>query len=50
MRIGIIGAGQLGQMLGFAAHELGHECLFLDPADDPPARVVGPVIEVDRSK
>jgi 5-(carboxyamino)imidazole ribonucleotide synthase len=45
MRIGIIGAGQLGQMLGIAARELGHECLFLDPSDDPPARVVGPVIQ-----
>jgi 5-(carboxyamino)imidazole ribonucleotide synthase len=45
VRIGIIGAGQLGQMLGFAAQELGHECLFLDPSDDPPARVVGPVIQ-----
>jgi len=45
MRIGIIGAGQLGQMLGFAARELGHSCCFLDPADDPPARVAGPVIQ-----
>lgn len=45
MRIGIIGAGQLGQMLGFAARDLGHECVFLDPAEDPPARVVGPVIQ-----
>ena len=45
MRIGIIGAGQLGQMLGFAARKLGHSCCFLDPSDDPPARVVGPVIQ-----
>jgi len=45
MRIGIIGAGQLGQMLGFAARELGHSCFFLDPSDDPPARVIGPVIQ-----
>ena len=45
MRIGIIGAGQLGQMLGFAARELGHSCIFLDPSDDPPARVVGSVIQ-----
>lgn len=43
MRIGIIGAGQLGQMLGVAARELGHECRFLDPADAPPAATVGPV-------
>ena len=45
MRIGIIGAGQLGQMLGYAARDLGHECFFLDPADQPPAATVGPVIQ-----
>ena len=44
MRIGIIGAGQLGQMLGEAAKELGHECLFLDPSENPPASTVGDVI------
>jgi 5-(carboxyamino)imidazole ribonucleotide synthase len=43
MRIGIIGAGQLGQMLGFAAHELGDECHFIDPSDSPPAAVTGEV-------
>lgn len=47
MRIGIIGAGQLGQMLGFAARKLGHSCCFLDPSDDPPARVAGPVIQAN---
>ena len=45
MRIGIIGAGQLGQMLGFAARRLGHECYFLDPSEDPPAAKAGPVIQ-----
>jgi len=45
MRIGIIGAGQLGQMLGFAARDMGHSCCFLDPADNPPARSAGPVIQ-----
>ena len=44
MRIGIIGAGQLGQMLGFAARELGVECRFLDPSEAPPAAVCGEVI------
>ncbi len=44
MRIGIIGAGQLGQMLGEAARELGHECLFLDPSENPPASSVGEVV------
>ena len=43
MRIGVTGGGQLGQMLGFAAQALGHECLFLDPAENPPAAVVGKV-------
>ncbi len=44
MRIGIIGAGQLGQMLGFAARGLGDSCTFLDPAPDPPAARAGTVI------
>lgn len=45
MRIGVIGAGQLGQMLGIAARDLGHECVFLDPAESPPARNLGPVVQ-----
>ncbi|MGB5689439.1 MAG: 5-(carboxyamino)imidazole ribonucleotide synthase [Woeseiaceae bacterium] len=45
MRIGIIGAGQLGQMLGHAARDLGVECRFLDPADSPPAADCGEVIQ-----
>ncbi|MFQ5608981.1 MAG: ATP-grasp domain-containing protein, partial [Woeseiaceae bacterium] len=44
MRIGVIGAGQLGQMLGHAAADLGFECLFLDPSDKPPAASAGHVI------
>ncbi len=44
MRIGIIGAGQLGQMLGAAARDLGHSCCFLDPGADPPAASVGTVL------
>jgi len=36
MRIGIVGAGQLGQMLGFAARDLGLECRFVDPSDALP--------------
>lgn len=47
MRIGIIGAGQLGLMLGEAATELGHHCLFLDPAESPPAARVGEVLRAD---
>jgi 5-(carboxyamino)imidazole ribonucleotide synthase len=45
MRIGIIGAGQLGQMLGFAARELGVECRFVDPSTNPPAAACGEVIQ-----
>ena len=44
MRIGIIGAGQLGQMLGFAARDMGVECRFVDPSDSPPASCAGDVI------
>ena len=45
MRIGIIGAGQLGQMLGFAARQLGMQCRFVDPAPAPPAATCGPVTQ-----
>ena len=45
MRIGIIGAGQLGQMLGNAARELGYECRFIDPSKSPPAASTGTVIQ-----
>lgn len=44
MRIGIIGAGQLGQMLGFAARDMGVECVFLDPSENPPAAACGNVL------
>lgn len=43
--VGIIGAGQLGRMLGFAGQKMGLEFVFLDPSDDPPAAVVGPVLQ-----
>ena len=45
MRIGIIGAGQLGRMLGFAARDLNVECCFLDPSISPPAGTCGRVIQ-----
>jgi len=44
MRVGIIGAGQLGQMLGLAGKHLGLEFTFLDPAPEPPAGITGRVI------
>jgi len=45
IRIGIIGAGQLGQMLGHAARDLDVECCFIDPTDSPPAADCGAVIQ-----
>ncbi len=44
-KVGIIGAGQLGQMLGYAGKRLGLDCVFLDPSDNPPAATVGPVLK-----
>ena len=44
MRIGVIGGGQLGQMLGFAGRELGFDCVFIDPSPTPPAAAAGDVI------
>ena len=44
MRIGIIGGGQLGQMLGYAGPELGFDCVFIDPSPEPPAANAGEVI------
>ena len=41
MKVGVIGAGQLGLMLGESAKSLQLECLFLDPGDRPPAATVG---------
>ncbi len=44
-QVGIIGAGQLGQMLGIAGRKLGLDCLFLDPATAPPAAMAGTVVQ-----
>ncbi|MBP9773021.1 MAG: 5-(carboxyamino)imidazole ribonucleotide synthase [Candidatus Peribacteraceae bacterium] len=43
--IGILGGGQLGMMLGESAKKLGLMCVFLDPADKPPAAKTGEVIK-----
>jgi 5-(carboxyamino)imidazole ribonucleotide synthase len=40
-RIGVLGGGQLGQMLGQAGIDLAAEFTFLDPAEAPSARHVG---------
>jgi len=46
-KIGVIGAGQLGQMLALAGQKLGLEFVFLDPSDDPPAAQYGAVLKYD---
>jgi len=45
MRVAIIGGGQLGRMLGEAAHPLGVEVRLLDPGDAPCAATAGPVVQ-----
>ncbi len=47
-RVGIVGAGQLGRMLGQAAIPLGVRCLFLDRSADVPGAQVAPVMVGDR--
>jgi 5-(carboxyamino)imidazole ribonucleotide synthase len=41
MKVGVLGAGQLGQMLALAGTPLGLTFRFLDPTPDSPARHVG---------
>ena len=41
MKIGIIGAGQLGRMLALAGTPLGQDFVFLDPATDACAAALG---------
>ena len=36
--LGIIGAGQLGKMIGLAAANLGIKCIFYDPDKNAPAK------------
>ncbi len=44
LRIGVLGGGQLGQMLALAGMPLGHEFTFLDPDPMCPASSVGRVV------
>ena len=41
MKIGIIGAGQLGRMLALAGYPLGLRFVFLDQSDDAPGAQLG---------
>lgn len=45
MKVGIVGAGQLGRMLGLAAIPLNIECVFLDRSGAAPAAAVGRVLK-----
>jgi 5-(carboxyamino)imidazole ribonucleotide synthase len=48
LRVGILGGGQLGRMLGLAGIPLGLRFRFLDPGGDgAPAAAVGSVVEGD---
>ena len=49
MKIGIIGGGQLGRMLALAGHPLGMQFVFLDPAPDACAGVLGEHLCADYS-
>jgi len=46
-RVGVLGAGQLGRMLGLAGRSLGLELQFLDPTADSPAAAVGELLVAD---
>jgi 5-(carboxyamino)imidazole ribonucleotide synthase len=41
VRIGVLGGGQLGLMLGEAGAPLGHTLVFLEPAEECPAATTG---------
>ena len=43
MKIGIIGAGQLGRMLALAGYPLGINCTFLDSDSNSPAGLVSAI-------
>lgn len=45
LRIGVLGGGQLGRMLGLAGIPLGFRFLFLDPAPDACAAVSGELLQ-----
>lgn len=47
MKLGVIGGGQLGRMIGQAAIPLGIRCQFLEPGDSPSASVAGEVLKAD---
>jgi 5-(carboxyamino)imidazole ribonucleotide synthase len=47
LRVGIVGAGQLGRMLALAGYPLGVRCLFLDRNAETPGAQVAPTLVAD---
>jgi 5-(carboxyamino)imidazole ribonucleotide synthase len=47
LRVGIVGAGQLGQMLALAGYPIGVRCRFLDRSADTPGAQVAPTLVGD---
>ena len=45
MRVGILGAGQLGRMLALAGYPLGIDCVFLGGEQDSPAGQVSRILD-----
>ena len=45
MKLGIVGAGQLGRMMALAGYPLGFEFLFVDRDARTPGGQVGPILE-----
>jgi len=46
-RIGVLGGGQLGRMLGLAGAPLGFRFIFLDPSEEACAGVVGELLHAE---
>jgi 5-(carboxyamino)imidazole ribonucleotide synthase len=44
LRVGVVGAGQLGRMLALAGYPIGVRCLFLDRSAATPAAQVAPTL------
>ena len=47
LHVGIVGAGQLGQMLALAGFPIGVRCRFLDRSGDAPGAQVAPILVGD---
>ena len=44
MRVGVIGAGQLGRMLALAGYPLALDFRFLDSSADSPGGQIAPIV------